>query len=164
MREDLLAHGVVGWSMREAGGRIGVSARMLVHRFGSKDRLVAAVLDDVHDIVLERWSRLGRLDPTSLVDDAVAPFVRLQLGVQALAAQGNPVFVDAHRRLTDDWTQLLGSRLADVGLPAARREPTARFLISAIRGIQHDWLVDGDAPAARRRVRELEEAVRPLVR
>lgn len=160
VRDDVLAHGVVDWSMREAGRRIGVSARMLVHRFGSKDELVTAVLADVHDLVLARWAPLDRLDPRALIDDTIVPFVRLQLGVQALAAQGNPVFCDAHRRLTDDWVQVLRPRLSDLGVPAGQRTDVARFVISAVRGIQYDWLIDRDTRRARRRITELDTLVR----
>jgi AcrR family transcriptional regulator len=160
IRDDLLAHGVVDWSMREAGARIGVSARMLVHRFGSKDELVAAVLDDVHHMFADRWSRLTRLDPKALIDDEIEPFVRLQLGVQTLAAQGGVLFGDVHRRLTDDWVRLIRPQLAAIGVPASSRCEVAQFIVSSVRGVQYDWLIDRDLRRARRRIALLDAHVR----
>src|SRR4029453_15355065 len=42
-----LKHGLAGLSLRPLAGKIGTSARLLVYHFGSKDGLIAAVMDEV---------------------------------------------------------------------------------------------------------------------
>ena len=42
--DHVLAHGLIGLSLRPAGDRVGTSDRMLIYHFGSRDGLVSAVV------------------------------------------------------------------------------------------------------------------------
>lgn len=52
VHRELIAAGRVDLSLRTIGERVGVSARMLVHYFGTREQLVRAVLD--HERALQR--------------------------------------------------------------------------------------------------------------
>src|SRR3982751_2586050 len=91
-----LDHGVANLSLRPLAAAVGTSARMLVHHFGSKEQLIAAVMARVrahfqqllqqvtgkngHDaghVMLNFWRRATA--------SANLPYLRLLLEVQVLA-------------------------------------------------------------------------------
>ena len=54
-----LEHGVAGLSLRPLAGKIGTSARLLVYHFGSKDGLIAAVMDKLRARIQRSFARLS---------------------------------------------------------------------------------------------------------
>ena len=94
-----LRHGVAGLSLRPLAAAVGTSARMLLHYFGSKETLIAEVMDQVQARLQrsfrELLARPGRgRNPLLefwpvLSDKTNRPFLRLLFEVQILALQ-NP--------------------------------------------------------------------------
>ena len=147
--DDLLAHGPLDWSMREAGRRIGVSARMLVHRFGSKDQLVAAAFEEIHRRHVAAWLDAKAVstdaDLGHLVADDHLPVIRFVAQLGAIASRDGGAAAELWTATTDDWVDRLVDRLADpaeVDSETARR--AARTWIAAVRGIQAEVAISGD--------------------
>lgn len=70
VHEEVLATGRMDRSLRDLGGRVGVSARMLIYHFGSREELLQSVLQ------LERELQTKRLE--ALVARGVGPIELLR--------------------------------------------------------------------------------------
>ena len=129
----VLAHGLAGLSLRPLAKALDTSPRMLLYDFGSKERLVAAVLAEIR----RREERLLDADVHTLEEVwawIAAPereaFLRLFF----------EVYVDAMKRgeaspFVREWVDFLASRVD---------EATATLLIAVVRGLLLDRLATGD--------------------
>jgi AcrR family transcriptional regulator len=155
-----LVHGVADLSLRPLAAALGTQAPVLLHHFGSKEQLLAAVLNGVRD----RLRALGRdaeaANPRTGLgavwawasDPAQAPFLRLFFECYGLAL-----------RHPDRYGQFLDSVVQDwLDEPmAAIDETSATIAIAVIRGLVLDLLTTGDrarVDAAMARVTKLLRA------
>lgn len=163
-RDDLLdktiayvaEHGLADLSLRQLAAGIGTSHRMLNFHFGSREGLVAAIVESVEAeqrIALEQLaaeaaspSDLIRAQWAELTDPTLRPAIALFFEVLALAVQAKPGtdgFLDS---LTEPWLDtatLIADRL---DVPTTRDE--LRLGVAVVRGLLIEVLASGDVPAA----------------
>lgn len=158
--EDVAHLGIGGRSLREIAEAVGSSHRMLLYHFGSREGLVAAVVEQVEaqqqgalalaaatapagaetdDIVLALWNQVS--------SEELRPFVRLFF--EALATSG--LRDDGGRDLTSSWVGLS----AAVGrlLGTATDEVDLRLGVAVVRGLLVDVVATGDTGPATECVR-----------
>ena len=154
-RQDLLEqslayvreHGFANTTLRQLADGIGSSHRMLLYHFGSREGLLAALVDAIESA--ERDATREILSTTPSAREAArrawdrvrspdrAPDERLFFELAALAAQG----VDGTERFTE---RFVGPWLDAAGASAKARAQR-RADIAVMRGLLLDLLVTGDA-------------------
>lgn len=141
--DHVLEHGVGQLSLRPLAAALGTSDRMLLYYFGSRDRLLAAVLE----VVGERLQRHltdalppYRLPPGPLVA-AVAgvllapgpePLLRLYVEVTGLAARGQEPYRAVAAAVATSWHAWLAERL---DAPGEEGDAAAAGVLAALDGL-----------------------------
>jgi AcrR family transcriptional regulator len=167
----VLEHGLIELSLRPLAAELGTSDRMLLYHFGSKDELVAAVLNASNE---RSTGHIRALPPSADLRGAVhdlwaamlIPQVdrcsRLYVEAAALGLLGKEPYVTVVRDSNDLWTRALVDHLVRSGV----RRPLARRAVSVIdaafMGFQFDLPLDVDPRERRRAVRDLADAVAAL--
>jgi len=162
-RDDLLRRvvkaaadgGLARRSLRDFAAQVGTSHRMLIHHFGSRDGLMAAVVESVER---DQIDRLGELPDdaaeairatwrrTSI--PALWPIERLFFECYARGAQGEPPFDRLVPGLVEQTLEAVSAR-ADVAVNEEGRAG-ARLGLAVIRGLLLDLVATGDRKATDR--------------
>ena len=141
--EQVLRNGVSGLSLRPLAAALGTSDRMLLYYFGSRERLLEAVLDLVGDGLVAALSDAvpqGRSEPDMLLrelwsiarDPVVEPVLRLYVEILGQAAAQVAPFPAAARRAAHRWLDWMQDR---VDVPTAQRQEAAAALLATIDGL-----------------------------
>jgi AcrR family transcriptional regulator len=160
--DDVAQHGIGDRSLRELALAVGSSHRMLLYHFGSRDGLVAAIVDEVEarqraalaaavagaapgtpreELVLQLWHQVS--------SEELRPFVRLFF--EALASSHRQQ--DDH--LTATWLDESDVLTAALGAPADAVD--LRLGIAVVRGLLVDVVATGETgPATESLLRFLE--------
>lgn len=150
-------HGVGDTSLRALAEQLGTSHRMLIYHFGSRDGLLAAVIETVEAAqreVLRTLQAEPGADPVEQalrfwrrVTDAALRYGPLFYELSAHAMQGRPHARALRTSLVEPWLAPLAAVRVAQGWPrgAARRQ--ARLDLAVARGLLHDLLVTGDRKA-----------------
>jgi AcrR family transcriptional regulator len=153
-------HGVGDTSLRALAGAIGTSHRMLIYHFGSRDGLLAAVVDTVEQGARDLLARMveearGEPDPFDaglrfwhLVTDEALVYGPLFFELSSHAMLGLPYAVDLRERLVTTWLDALESMWVARDVPSQEARAQASLDLATSRGLLHDLLLTGD----RRRV------------
>jgi len=160
-RQDLLLgalayaaqHGLADLSLRPLARELGTSDRMLLHYFGTKDKLIGQALvasrPDVR-LLVDRQS-MGSLATGARVlwNDMISggdqePRVRLLLEVLALAMTQPDLYGEHARRAITDWVEPLADALRSLGVHDGA-EGRATLLVDGLRGLALDYYVTGDS-------------------
>lgn len=159
-RDDLLGrvmahvadHGLADQSLRELAAAIGTSHRMLLYHFGSREGLVAAVVEAMEAQQREALTTLaaGAGSPRALIEaqwaqltqPEVLPFVRLFFEVLALALHRRPGTEAFLPHLTEPWLDLAERLAAELDLVADRDE--LRLGVAVSRGLLLEVVASGD--------------------
>jgi AcrR family transcriptional regulator len=162
-RDDLLrrvvkaaaAGGLARRSLRDLATRVGTSHRMLIHHFGSRDGLVAAVVEAVER---DQNERLGDLPDDTAEAIRVSwrrtsvpslwPIERLFFECYARGAQGEPPSDRLVPALVEQTLAAVSTR-ADVGADEEGRAG-ARLGLAVIRGLLLDLVATGERKATDR--------------
>lgn len=154
----VMAHGLNDASLRPLAKAAGTSDRMLIYHFGSKDGLVAALLEYLAgmfagslDTAFPAGRAVSRRDCIEQVlavtgQPAFQPFFRLWWDIVAGCAAGNRAYLDAAGSIMD---LLLG--WIEAHLPADDPDPAAaaQLVLTQIEGAQMLKAVGrGDIPQA----------------
>jgi AcrR family transcriptional regulator len=143
--EYVLERGLEGLSLRPLAAALNTSPRMLLYDFGSKEKLIDAILAEVRRreeaLIAERDIDFERAPGEAIAAvwdwvsaDERAPFMRLFFETYVSALQ-RP---EAARPLVRDWVEFLGR-------PGSSVDPaTATLLIAVIRGLLLDRLAADD--------------------
>ena len=138
-----VAHGVADLSLRPLAEALGTQAPVLLHHFGSKEQLLAAMLNGVRD----RLRALGRdaeaTSPRSGLgavwawasDPAQAPFLRLFFECYGLALRHPDRYREFLDTVVQDWLDQPMAAIDDT---------SATIAIAVIRGLLLDLLATGD--------------------
>ena len=171
-RDELLArcvdwfaeHGVGDTSLRTLAAGVGTSHRMLIYHFGSREGLLAAVVESVE---LTERSLLGRLlvevdDPYAAglrfwehVADAATTFAPLYFELAGQAMQGQTWAAGLRDWLSTGWTEALTELWTRFGRPPAEAAEVARVNLAVVRGLLFDLALTGDRAAADEGMRRL---------
>jgi AcrR family transcriptional regulator len=145
-----LRHGVAGLSLRPLAAAVGTSARMLLHYFGSKEALIAEVMEQVQARLQRSFRELlapsGRgLNPLLkfwrvLSNKTNRPFLRLLFEVQMLALQNPRRYRRYLTKSSVSWRHLIERALPRKGRSAA----TATLYNAVVDGLLLELLSTGD--------------------
>jgi AcrR family transcriptional regulator len=158
-------HGVVDTSLRALAEAIGTSHRMLIYHFGSREGLLAAVVDTVEQGARDTLARMveeagGEADPLEvglrywqLVTDDALIYGPLFFELSSHAMLGLAHAVELRERLVTTWLDALESMWTTRGVPEIAARQQARLDLAVARGLLHDLLLTGDRPAIDRAMR-----------
>ena len=148
--DHLLAHGLTTVSLRQLADTTGASSRMLVHHFGSKERLLTSALGEARRRQRAAFedrlrARPGQPYPTVIANawrwlgtGEARPYLRLFGELHALARQPESPYADFAQRSVLDWLPVLEDGfLADGAEPVDARR-SATLTLAVIRGLLLD--------------------------
>ncbi|MFE3943782.1 TetR/AcrR family transcriptional regulator [Streptomyces sp. NPDC059118] len=151
--DHVAAHGIAGLSLRRLGAGIGVSHRMLIHYFGTKEQLLVEIVRASERRQRDLLSRL-RIEPglspadaarnlwRQLTSPELSAQTRLFFELYGQAVQGRPEAAPVLDGLITDWlTPLAAVETAGGTDPATAR---ARLGLAVVRGLLLDLLATGD--------------------
>ncbi|MGW1170825.1 TetR/AcrR family transcriptional regulator [Streptomyces sp. NPDC002550] len=153
--DHVAAHGIGDLSLRRLGAAIGVSHRMLIHYFGSKEQLLVEIVRTSEQRQRDLMSRL-RLEPglspadvarrlwRQLTDPRLAGQERLFFEICGHALRGRPEAVLVLEGLVTDWLEPLVSAEVGAGADPAVARNRARLGLATVRGLLLDLLATGD--------------------
>lgn len=161
----LVEHGLADLSLRPLAAAAGTSARLLIYHFGSKERLLAEVLETLQSRLRESFSRLTAAGGSEPAEPPMKTFwkwatarrnftsVRLLYELQILAAQNPKAYGRYFGRNSRDWIELVRT-----ALPAAERSAeVATLLVAVFDGLFLELMSTGDR---RRTTGALDEFIR----
>ena len=148
-------NGIGDLSLRALAAGLGTSHRMLIHHFGSKERLWVAIVRAVEE---RQRETLGQIlpDPTKPVgeamwvwwkhisDPALWPNARLFYELYGRALQDEKLADEFLDGIVEDWLAPATEINVALGLPRAHARAHARMGIAAVRGLLLDLLATGD--------------------
>ncbi|MFF9352468.1 TetR/AcrR family transcriptional regulator [Streptomyces sp. NPDC014734] len=149
------AHGFADLSLRGLGAAIGVSHRMLIHYFGSKEQLLVEIVRASERRQRDLLSRL-RLEPAlspsdtarllwrGLTDPRLAGQERLFFEICGHALRGRPEAAPILEGLVDDWLDPLVAAEVAAGADPAVARNRARLGLATVRGLLLDLLATDD--------------------
>ncbi len=154
--EHFAVHGVADTSLRALAEAIGTSHRMLIYHFGSREGLLAAVVDTVERGARETLARMvdeavGDPDPLGaalrywrLVTDDALVYGPLFFELSSHAMLGLPHAVELRSSLVTSWLDAVAAMWRARGVPAPTARTQARLDLAVARGLLHDLLLTGD--------------------
>ena len=163
--EHCLARGVSNLSLRPLAQALGVSPRMLLYHFDSKERLIAAIVDETQrkqSALLGAWlERRPGYDFRSQVIGAWlflrAPrherYLRFAFEIQALGLRERRRFGAVAARMAADSVDVFRRVLEDAGISANEAQQPAVLLAALARGLLLESLATGDRARADRAFR-----------
>lgn len=149
------AHGFADLSLRGLGAAIGVSHRMLIHYFGSKEQLLVEIVRTSEQRQLDLLSRF-RLEPglspsdaarllwKQLTDPRLAGQERLFFEIYGHALRGRPEAAPILEGLVNNWLEPLMAAEVAAGVDPAVARNRARLGLATVRGLLLDLLATGD--------------------
>ncbi|WP_235503484.1 TetR/AcrR family transcriptional regulator [Aeromicrobium sp. Root344] len=149
-----LAHGLIGLSLRPLAAELGTSDRMLIYHFGSKDELVAAVLEASNDrskavihamqpsaslraAVLDLWA--------TYTEGQVQRCQRMYVEAAALGLFGREPYATSIRASNAVWMAAMATHLERSGVAAADAPRLAGLIDATFNGVLLDRPLDDEA-------------------
>ncbi|SPF06709.1 TetR/AcrR family transcriptional regulator [Streptomyces sp. MA5143a] len=153
--DHVAEHGLADLSLRGLGAAIGVSHRMLIHYFGSKEQLLVEIVRTSERRQRDVLSRL-RLEPGlspadvarllwgQLTDPQLAGQERLFFEIYGQALRGRPEAAPVVEGLVTDWLEPLIAAEVGAGAEPEAARNRARLGLATVRGLLLDLLATGD--------------------
>ncbi len=148
----LLRHGLADLSLRPLAAAAGTSARLLIYHFGSRERLLAAVLETLQGRLRDSFSEVLAARAAEDGEPPLKTFwkwatsrrnfasLRLLYELQILAAQNPKSYARYLRRNSRDWIELV-----QTALPAEERSAAlATLLVAVFDGLFLELMSSGD--------------------
>ena len=164
----VLSRGLIGLSLRPLAAELGTSDRMLLYHFGSKDQLVADVLQVSNDrSVAEVVALPASADLRGAVVDLWAIMQgdrcsRIYVEAAALGLFGSEPYATVVREANARWLECLIAHLVKSGVDRTLAERAAKVVDAAFMGFQLDLPLDVDPAARTQAVADLADAVSAL--
>jgi AcrR family transcriptional regulator len=146
----LAKHGVADLSLRPMAAATGTSARLLIFHFGSKEKLLEAVLEEMQSRLQRSFTAMAqgeRKGPLirSFWDWAIAApnydMLRLLYQLHMLATQSPKVYGRYLKRTSMDWLELI-----QAAVPEPQRDPAFVTLLGAVfDGLFLELMSTGDS-------------------
>ena len=156
--DHVLAHGLIGLTLRPLAAAVGTSDRMLIYHFGSRDALVSAVVARATD------RAVGRIDALPAAHGVRAAVNRLwveygeqpldsclDVYVQAAATGlfGSEPYLSEARASNERWSAALTGYVVRCGAPAHRAARVVTLVDSSLYGFHLDLATDRPEELAR---------------
>ncbi|MCS5718806.1 TetR/AcrR family transcriptional regulator [Herbiconiux sp. CPCC 205763] len=144
----------------------GTSARMLLYHFGTRDKLLRAILRQARQRQLDSFGELLRIRPDEVYTATLArawsamtgpegrPYLRMFSQLRENAEQS--LWPGFRRIATTDWLQPLETGLRSIGRPQS-----ATLVLAVIRGLLMDLDATADTARTDRAFHELLDALSP---
>jgi AcrR family transcriptional regulator len=153
--DHLLRHGVANFSLRSASDLVGASARMLVHHFGSRERLLSEALAVVRARRIERFAPsrampIGSFDEVfreswrTLASDDFRRYFLLNQELVTLAVREPRRYRTFLRTTTEEWRTGLAAGLLAHGFSPEDASAVSTVYMAALRGLLLDLVVTRD--------------------
>jgi AcrR family transcriptional regulator len=154
--DHVLERGVVAISLRELAAAVGVSPRMLVHHFGSREKLVSSAVREARSRQREAFEAClapqpGRPYADVLTDawrwfatDEARPYLRLFGQLYALAQAPDSPHAEFLRESVLDWLPTIEEGFAADGADPGTARELATLTVAVIRGLLQDATAIGD--------------------
>lgn len=149
----LLENGLADLSLRPLAAGTGTSARLLIYHFGSKEGLLAEVLEAMQAQVRQSCAQLldkptsGRRSKPPLklfwnwaIADENYPYLKLLFELQILAIQNPDTYAQYLERNTDSWLDLALAALS----PSLRTPAMATLCTAVFDGLFIELMSSGD--------------------
>jgi AcrR family transcriptional regulator len=150
----VLTEGLIGLSLRPLAAALGTSDRMLVYHFGSKDVLVADVVQLASERLAESLEEptAPLRTPGELVRHAwrmlgsprAAGAMRLYLELCVLSVREPGRWTGAQQRIREPWSTLLGRALTELGVRVAAVPALADLVLDTVDGLLLDRMAGPD--------------------
>jgi len=149
-------HGIGDTSLRGIAEAIGTSHRMLIYHFGSRDGLLAAVVDTVEQGARDTLARMvaeaaADPDPTEaglrfwhLVTEDALVYGPLFFELSSHAMLDLPHTAGLRERLVTTWLDALEAMWTARGLASRDARLQGRLDLAVARGLLHDLLLSGE--------------------
>jgi AcrR family transcriptional regulator len=152
----VLANGVADLSLRPLAAAIGSSPRVLLYYFGSKEDIIAAVIDRLRDRQRAAFAVLPR-NPLSFAetmrgawgvmsDPQNEPLFRLFIEIYGLALQDRKRYVAFLRGAVEDWLVYLEAGPLRDGYSPRDARAFATVILGGYRGFLLDLCATRDRP------------------
>src|SRR5690349_1622912 len=149
-------HGLADVSLRTLAAALGTSHRMLIHHFGSKERLWVEI---VRTVEARQRELLGQILPDAgqpvaeamrawwkhISDPSLWPNERLFFEIYGQALQGRPHTTELLDGIVDDWLDPVTEINVALGVPRDLARAHARLGVAVTRGLLLDLLATRDA-------------------
>ena len=151
-------HGLADVSLRTLAAALGTSHRMLIHHFGSKERLWIEIVRTVEARQRELLAEILP-DPSQPVgeamrawwkhisDPALWPNERLFFEIYGQALQGRPHTTELFDGIVEDWLDPAAEISVSLGVPPEIARDHARLGVAVTRGLLLDLLATRDGEA-----------------
>ena len=164
-------NGLADLSIRPMAEAMGISHRTLLHHFGSKDEMIARVLEEVRNRELEglKQRTLDVLeDPVKIIEGAWAHvsveeregYWRSFFEIYGMAVNDPERYEHFLGSVVTAWLPLLTDAVERWGVPAAKAEQFASLMQAGLRGLVLDLITTGD----RKRVQASFRLFRDMLR
>lgn len=150
--EYVLDHGVSSLSMRRVADAVGVSHVTLRHHFGTKDELVAEIVEHLLERTLTPLGDYSDVDSESPLRALWAGWtsaegerdIRLFIEVLGQSLFEGSGYRPAVQHSIEHRLDLIAANLTRLGCPDGQARPFATLLLAVLRGLIMDLLVTGD--------------------
>jgi len=154
--EHVVANGVGELTLRGLADALGTSHRMLIYHFGSRDGLLAAVVDTVEQGARDTLARMvaeaaADPDPTEaglrfwhLVTEDALVYGPLFFELSSHAMLDLPHTAGLRERLVTTWLDALEAMWTARGLASRDARLQGRLDLAVARGLLHDLLLSGE--------------------
>lgn len=147
--------GLSGLSIRPMAEALGISHRTLLHHFGSKDEMVARVLQEVRMRQLEGLRQRAATEGLGLLERLDAawaelsaperlPFWRAFFEIYGIATRNPQQYSEFLDGVVKAWLPALMSSAVAAGMPKDRAETLATLCQASARGLILDLLTTGE--------------------
>lgn len=159
--DHVLAHGLIGLSLRPLAAALGTSDRMLIYHFGSKDGLITAVVALANRRFAASFQAMAEAAPPARSpgefvrhawraltgSDATGP-IRLYLEMCVLALHEPDRWSTAQQRIREPWLAMLRETLTGLGTPRAQVPALADLILDTLDGLLLSRLTSTDPARA----------------
>ena len=168
--DHVLAEGLIGLSLRPLAAAVGTSDRMLIYHFGSRDGLVAAIVDEstnrsvayLNALPAPTSVRAGVLRLWQAYHDPplhASNLIYVQAAVSGYL--GQEPYRSAVRSSNDRWAAAMRDWFQRCGAPRAKVARITQLVESSLLGFHVDLATDSPAELARA-VKDLADAAEGL--
>jgi AcrR family transcriptional regulator len=151
----VVRRGLIRLSLRPLAKAVGLSPRTLLYHFGSKEAIVAAVIDRIRQRQQAMFEQLRRSEVstpgaicraawTSMTAPQVMPMLRLFFETYALALRTPKRFTGFLERAVEDWLEFLAAPMLAQGAEPERARTIATVVLAGYRGFMLDFVATGD--------------------
>lgn len=157
----LIKHGIASLSLRPLAKAVGSSPRMLLYYFGSKEKMLAAVVADIrqqqrasYDAVDEpTFAQACQIIWRRMSASQSEQHFRLYFEIYGIALRNPQRYKVFLRETVEDWLRDIASSLLSQGYGRAEARAFATVLVAGLRGFMLDFCTTHDR-------RRLDQAVK----